>query len=872
MSAIKIINDVYWVGARDHDLRIFDIIMTAEQGTSYNAYLVKGSEKTALIDTVKVKFWDEHLKRLQEVVDVSAIDYLIINHAEPDHTGSIEALLALNPKMTILGSGVAIDLLKEIANKSFEHQIVEQGSKISLGDRTLSFIEAPFLHWPDSIFTYLEEEGILFSCDSFGCHYPDERLFNDLIDRDFLDAYQYYFDKIMGPFKPYVLEALEKIKPLNLQLICPGHGPVLRENIPYYVDLYRQWATQGRLYKEDPPLIVVAYVSAYGYTETLANSIIEGIETVGDFNVQKHDLVYAELDRVLQAINEADGLLVGSPTINGDALPPIWQLLINLSPITHAGKVAAAFGAYGWSGEAVPSIEARFNSLRMKVIPGLRVRLKPNNNDLDKAFQLGMDFAKAIQQQKQDVSKSKWRCLVCGHIHEGAEPPEICPVCGMGRENFELISAEEAYSNDSEGKFVVVGGGIAALSAAQAIRERNKTATITMVTDEPVLPYYRPMLSDYLGEELSAEQLFVHDSAWYAENRIDVLTDQRVVKLDSSARQVETKDGTVISYDKLILATGAFSNVPPFKGVDLPGVYPLRNLLDARRLKEALKEAKRAVVIGGGVLGLEAVEELIGLGWEVAVVEHNERLMPRQLDPQASHILHDLMESKGIALHLGVSTEEIVGESSVQGVRLNNGQTIPADLVILSTGVKPQVQLAQEAGLEVQQGIVVDQQMRTNINGVYAAGDVAQFGERVIGLWPVSLEMGRVAGAAAAGDWVEFKMPTLSTALAAFDREIFSIGEVNFPDGQVRTVVVEDPTTGYFKKSYLKDGVLVGEIIIASQVDSSESMQQLGRDSQGEKVYNKWKCRVCGYIHEGPEPPEMCPVCGAGPDEFEPIE
>lgn len=115
-------------------------------------------------------------------------------------------------------------------------------------------------------------------------------------------------------------------------------------------------------------------------------------------------------------------------------------------------------------------------------------------------------------------------------------------------------------------------------------------------------------------------------------------------------------------------------------------------------------------------------------------------------------------------------------------------------------------------------------------------------------------------------------MPTLSTALAAFDREIFSIGEVNFPDGQVRTVVVEDPTTGYFKKSYLKDGVLVGEIIIASQVDSSESMQQLGRDSQGEKVYNKWKCRVCGYIHEGPEPPEMCPVCGAGPDEFEPIE
>lgn len=872
MSAIKIIDEVYWVGARDPYLRIFDIIMTAEQGTSYNAYLVKGSEKTALIDTVKVKFWDDHLKRLEEIIDISTIDYLVINHAEPDHTGSIEALLSRNPGLTIVGSGPAIDLLKEIANSSFQYQVVEQGDKLSLGNRTLSFVSVPFLHWPDSIYTYLEEDGVLFSCDSFGSHFPDERLFNDLIDQDFLDAYQYYFDKIMGPFKPYVLEALEKIKDFDLQLICPGHGPVLRENIPYYVDLYRQWSETPRLYKEDRPLIVMAYVSAYGYTETLANSIIEGIKYIGDFNIQKHDLLYAELDRVLQAVNEADGLLVGSPTINGDALPAIWQLLINLSPITHAGKVAAAFGSYGWSGEAVPSMEARFNALRMKVVPGLRVRLKPTANDLDKAFELGMEFAKTIKQQKQDTSKLKWRCLVCGHIHEGAEPPAICPACGVGSENFELMQVEEVFSKDTEEKFVIVGGGIAALSAAEAIRERNKTASITMVTDEPVLPYYRPMLSDYLSEDLSDERLFVQDQAWYKENRIEVLTGKRVTKLDSKSRQVESQDGMVISYDKLIIATGAYSFVPPIPGADLKGVYTLRNLEDARRLKDALKKVKKAVVIGGGVLGLEAVEEMVSLGIQVAVVEHNDRLMPRQLDPQASGMLKELMEAKGIALYLGVSTEEIVGENTVEGVRLNNGQTISTDLVLLSTGVRPHLELAQEAGLEVQQGIVVDNQMRTSIDGIYAAGDSAQFGERVIGLWPVSLEMGRVAGATAAGDWIEFKMPTLSTMLAAFDREIFSLGEVNFPDDQVRTVVVNDPPAGYFKKSYLKDGVLVGEIIIAPRVDSSESMEKLGRDTKGEKVYNKWKCRVCGYIHEGPEPPEVCPVCGAGPDDFEPID
>lgn len=177
------------------------IIMTAEDGTSYNSYLVKGSEKTALIDSVKVKFWDEHLNRLKELVDPAAIDYLIISHAEPDHTGSIEKFLDINPNVTIFGSDAAIDILKEIANRSFKYQVVNHGDKLSLGNLTLTFLSVPFLHWPDSIYTYLEEEGILFSCDSFASHYPDEKLFNDLVDGDFLHAYQYYFDKIIGPFK-----------------------------------------------------------------------------------------------------------------------------------------------------------------------------------------------------------------------------------------------------------------------------------------------------------------------------------------------------------------------------------------------------------------------------------------------------------------------------------------------------------------------------------------------------------------------------------------------------------------------------------------------------------------------------------------------
>jgi NAD(P)H-nitrite reductase large subunit len=230
------------------------------------------------------------------------------------------------------------------------------------------------------------------------------------------------------------------------------------------------------------------------------------------------------------------------------------------------------------------------------------------------------------------------------------------------------------------------------------------------------------------------------------------------------------------------------------------------------------------------------------------------------------------LTSKGVKLYLGLDTEEIVGDDQVQGVRLSNGQVLEADLVLLSTGVKPNIELARDAGLEIAQGVVVDASMRTSVPNIYAAGDGAQYGERLIGLWPVSLEMGRVAGAAAAGDWIEYKAPVLSTMLAAFDMEIFSIGDVNLESEQCRVVEVKDPMENFFKRSYFKNGVLVGEIIIASRVDTSQSMQNLGRDSGGKKHYNHWKCRVCGYVHEGPEPPDECPVCGASKDMFDPVD
>lgn len=871
MNALKVKENVYWVGVQDPGLKVFDIIMPTEYGTSYNAYLIKGKSHTALVETVKANFFDEYIQDLQKIVDLKEIDYLIMNHTEPDHAGSVEQLVKKIPGLKVVASTTAIRFLKEITNIKFNYMEAEHGQELDLGDKTFQFIAAPFLHWPDSMYTYLKEDKILFTCDSFGCHFSDPRVFNDLIDRDFSEAYRYYFDMIISPFKPFVLEALDKIKNLPLDVICPGHGPVLRDNLDHYIDLYRQWSTPPHRDENGLPKIVMAYVTAYGYTKMIADGIVDGLAMAGEFDVKLFDLGETALEEVLDEITTADGLLIGSPTLNGDTLPPVWNLLTHLSPITHCDKVAAAFGAYGWSGEAVPNIENRLNMLRMTVLPGLRINFKPSERNLEDAFNFGMSFGKAVLEKKLPKSKRRWRCQVCGQVFEGEEPPEVCPACGVGAENFVPEGLEDEFQHDTNEHFVIVGGGIAGLSAAQAIRKRNRTATITLLTEEAVKPYYRPALSDYLSEDLADERLFVMNDQWYADNNVEVRTSCQVTGLDTDGKKVNTASGDSLTYDKLIVAVGARSNIPPFKGVEKEGVYALRSLNDAIALKAAIKKAKKAVVIGGGVLGLEAVWEMISSGLEVTVVEHNNRIMPRQLDEASSSRLQSLMAAKGVKLCLGKDTEEIIGEANATGVKLNDGQILEADLVLLSTGVIPNTELAAAAGIKVERGIVVDSQLRTSASGVYAAGDVAQVEDRLIGLWPVALEMGKVAGANAAGDWLEYKQPVLSTMLVAFDMEIFSVGEVNWPEEEVRVAQIWDKKESYYKKSFIKDGVLVGEIIIAPRVDTSEALRNLDRDKTGKKKASKWKCRVCGYIHAGAEPPEECPVCGASKDMFDPV-
>ncbi len=393
-SSLEVKKDIFWVGALDYNIRIFDIVMYTKYGTTYNSFVVKGTEKTVLFEISKDTFFDEHLERIQSVCDISKIDYIVVSHTEPDHTGALAKILKLNPNITIVGTAVAIKFLSEITNMEFKSMSVKDGDTLNIGDKTIRFIMAPFLHWPDTMYSYIEESKTIFTCDSFGCHYCDEHVFNDKIEHEFIDAYKYYFDVILSPFSSFVLDALHKIKDLDIETICTGHGPVIRTDVQKYLDLYKEWATPV---KRDKPSVVIPYVTSYMYTKKMAEKISEGIKSVGDIDVCLFDLVDSKKEDVLHEIKLADGVLFGSPTLVGDTLPPIWEILSEMNPIIHRGKLTGAFGSYGWSGEAVPNIEQRLKQLKLKMPAGtLKILFNPSNEQLNDCFEYGKVFGEAI--------------------------------------------------------------------------------------------------------------------------------------------------------------------------------------------------------------------------------------------------------------------------------------------------------------------------------------------------------------------------------------------------------------------------------------------------------------------------------------------
>lgn len=392
LKKLKIKEGIDWVGTLNATLRTFDVIMATQYGTTYNSYLIS-DEKTALIDGNHGSWADLSVSKIKEIIDPSKIDYIIVQHTEPDHSGSLEKLLEACPNAEIYSTKLAAKWIKAIINKDFKSHIIEDGEELKLGKRTLQFMVIPFWHWPDTMFTYMKEDQILFTCDGFGAHFCDERMYDDLVDKSkYEPEMAHYYDAIMRPFADKIQEGIKRIRPLAIQMICPSHGPILREDPWKAVDLYDKWSA------ENIPTTLklsVFYASAYGNTRKMAEAIAEGAKPY--IAVELYDAGKTDAGILRNALESSKGITIGSCTINGDALEPIWGLMGLFALINRKGKTACAFGSYGWSGEAVGMIEERLKGLRIKTVQsGLRFNFVPTPEELEECRKFGEEFAKQL--------------------------------------------------------------------------------------------------------------------------------------------------------------------------------------------------------------------------------------------------------------------------------------------------------------------------------------------------------------------------------------------------------------------------------------------------------------------------------------------
>jgi len=395
MKPFEIKPNVYWIGALHPNLRVFDIIMRTKNGSTYNSYLIKDGDDVAIIDTVKAKFTTPYLEHIAELIDPKTIKYVIIQHTEPDHSGSLGALLDVAPQAKVVCAKVAAKYVRNVLNKEVDPILVENNATLTVGNKTLRFLSTPFLHWPDTMMTYLESDKILFPCDVFSSHFCDSRMFNDLITRDFWPDFQYYFDMIMRPFKKQMRNALKKIEPLDFDTIAPSHGPILRTDIEKYIQAYQQWVAPRE--PNNPKRVVLYYASAHGNTAKMAEKIFEGLKSAG-LHVDMFDATEVDVMEHLELIESSDALILGSPTINNDVVKPIWDVLNSLTTIDVKGKIGAVFGSIGWSGESVKLLQERLAAMKFKLpLPALTSELVPGKEDLQKSFDFGIELANILK-------------------------------------------------------------------------------------------------------------------------------------------------------------------------------------------------------------------------------------------------------------------------------------------------------------------------------------------------------------------------------------------------------------------------------------------------------------------------------------------
>jgi len=394
VSILKILPDIYSVGVADWSVRTFHgHTYSTNRGTTYNAYLII-DDKVALVDTVYGTFAGELIENIRQIIPPEKIDYVIANHVETDHSGALPAIMKLCPKAKVLGTAKCKEGLYRHYYGDWDFQIVKTGDKLKLGRRTLSFIEAQMIHWPDSMFTYCPEEALLLSNDAFGQHYATSERFDDETNTgELMDEAAKYYANILWPLSSVILKKLEEIKNshIPIKMIAPSHGIIWRRDPKKIVDAYVSWAKN-----ETKPKAIVMYETMYGATEKMARIIAEGIIDAG-LSVKLFDAAVSGRTEMAKEMLDAKGYIFGSSTHDNDMLPTIAGFLEFIKGLAPKNRIACVFGSHGWAGGAVKEIEGILKVSGIELAqPGLSVKYVPDSEDIKRCYEYGRDFAKKI--------------------------------------------------------------------------------------------------------------------------------------------------------------------------------------------------------------------------------------------------------------------------------------------------------------------------------------------------------------------------------------------------------------------------------------------------------------------------------------------
>lgn len=805
---MKQIRPDFWsISAVDKSLRVFMNDSYTDSGMMFNTYLAEAKDETVLFGAPPARQLEEWL-RLIEAHIRGKKRLTFVSFCDRNDALAVKRLADQCHTLTVIGGAAALYSLED-CDAAFRRICVRGRRVLELGGREFTFE----VETAGNLCVFCGDWKAVISGSAFGayCAYP-EIFLSDVSERDdyWSGAKNYHRDHSGVKQSVRYCELVRAAKDMGAEILCPSCGPIVDTDLEKLFSIYTERGKDGH-----EQLTIALMYEPGQCVRDLAVKFAEGIMESGDIHVEMLDLSEVNRDIVLETALCADALIFGTPEVNGRAAKSVYDVVTSLTPRSCKGKPVSVF----WAADSKTCERDSLNNLLKALAldmnsPEFFCLGKPDQSMLNAAFEQGFAFGCSLQRIPNPRKPKLVKCLVCGEVFDASLG--VCPVCGVGLEL--CVPAEEdviAFHCDTDRNYLILGGGIAAVSAAEAIRKRDKSGTISMISAEDVLPINRPMLSKDLKAAISQpDTLSVHDEQWYADLEIQLILGRTVMAIDPVNRCVSLDNGKTMPYDKLIYALGGECFIPPFKGNDKQGVIAIRHLSDVAELASILKNANNAVVIGGGVLGLEAASELHRFGLRVTVLESAPQIVGRQIDEKNAAVLRGTMERMGVHCLEGVSIEEITGEDQASGVRLADGQWFPAEVVVVSCGIRSNIQLAQAAGVTADRSVIVNERMETNISEIYACGDCAALNGVNFQLWQEASQQGRVAGANAAGECINYTNQVFGCSLESFGASLFAIGDAGKKEGvSYRKVELKDDVRGKRETYWFTGERLTGAVL-----------------------------------------------------------